>query len=133
MTEGLAGPVGRRRILVVDDSADTSRVLSRVIGMLGHEVRTATNGTEAVGAASVFLPDVVLMDVGLPGIDGYEAARRIRDRPWGAGITLIALTAYGRGIDGGRFNEAGFDHHLDRPVGLDARIGLIGRPLPPRS
>jgi CheY-like chemotaxis protein len=119
------------RILVVGDGVDSARVLSRFMAMLGHEVRTSRDGIEAVEAASEFRPDVVLMDIGLPGLDGYEAARRIRDQPWGTGVTLVALTAFGQGIEERRFHEAGFDDHLTKPVDVDALVRLIGRSPPP--
>jgi CheY-like chemotaxis protein len=69
----------------------------------------------------------------LLGQDGYEVARRIRDRPWGKGVVLIALTGAGGEIDEQRFHEAGFDHHLPKPIDVDALVGLIGRPLPAES
>ena len=119
--------VRRLRILIVDDRLECARTLGRVVTMLGHDARTARDGVEGVEAASEFRPDVVLMDIGLPGMDGYEAARHLRDQPWGEGITLVALTAFGRGIDGRRFEEAGFDHHLAKPVDVDALVTLVGR------
>jgi CheY-like chemotaxis protein len=99
----------------VDDSAETSRSLSRLLTLLGYDARTVDDGPEAVEAASEFRPDVVLMDIDLPGMDGYEATRRLRDQSWGTGVFLIALTAFEREIDGRRFREAGFDHHLAKP------------------
>src|SRR4051812_20126419 len=79
----------RSRILVVDDSTEMSRLLSRLLTLLGHDVRTAHDGVEGVESASEFRPDVVLMDIGLPGLDGYDGARRIRGQAWSEGITLV--------------------------------------------
>ena len=83
--------------------------------------------------ASDFRPDVVLMDIGLPGMDGYEVARHLRDQPWGQGVSLVALTAFGEEIDGREFHEAGFDHHLTKPVDFEALVTLIGRVPPPQA
>jgi CheY-like chemotaxis protein len=99
--------------------------------MLGYEVRMASDGYEAVKAAEEFRPDVIPMDIGLPGLDGYEAAARISDRPWGTGVTLIAMTANGEEIDERRYHEAGFDHHLAKPIDPSLLIELIGTPLRP--
>lgn len=121
----------RLRILIVDDCGHCSTTLDRVIKMLGHEARPAPNGAVAVDVGTEFRPDVVLVDIGLPETDGYEVARRIRDQPWGTDVMLVALTAFGQGIDERRFHEAGFDHLFAKPVDADALIKLIGRPLPP--
>jgi CheY-like chemotaxis protein len=128
---GMDAPACKRRILIVDDCGHCSTTLGRVVTLLGHEVRTSRDGVEGVEAASEFRPQVVLVDLGLPGLDGYEVARSIRGRPWGTGVTMIALTAFGQGIDEPRFQEAGFDHHLAKPVDFEALVRLIGRSLPP--
>jgi CheY-like chemotaxis protein len=83
-----------------------------------------------VGVGDEFLPDVVILHVRPPGQDGYEVARRIRDRAWGKGIVLIALTGAGGQINEQRFQEAGFDHHLPKPIDVEALIGLIGPSQP---
>jgi PAS domain S-box-containing protein len=105
-----------RRILVVDDNRDAADSLGMLLGMLGHEVHTAHDGLEAVEAVDGFRPDVVLMDIGLPKLNGYEAARRIREQQGGAGLVLIALTGWGQDEDRRRSREAGFDHHITKPV-----------------
>lgn len=125
--------VRRLRILIVDDRLECAIALGRVVTRLGHDARTAHDGTGGVAMASDFRPDVVLMDIGLPGMDGYEAARHLRDQPWGQGITLVALTAFGEEIDGREFHEAGFDHHLTKPVDFKALVTLIGRVPPPQA
>jgi PAS domain S-box-containing protein len=106
-----------RRILVVDDNQDSAESLALLLEIHGHEVRTAFAGLDALETASTFRPDVVLLDIGLPGMDGYEVARRLRaDDHRGL---LVALTGYGRDDDRQRSLEAGFDHHLVKPVDLD--------------
>jgi CheY-like chemotaxis protein len=124
--ENLSG-VRRLRILIVDDRRECARTLGRVVTRLGHDARTAHDGTGGVAVASDFRPDVVLMDIGLPGMDGYGAARHLRDQPRSQGITLVALTAFGGEIDGREFHDAGFDHHLTKPVDFEALVTLIGR------
>ncbi|NNJ26508.1 PAS domain S-box protein [Alienimonas chondri] len=109
--------VGRTyRVLVVDDNRAAARMLGMVVKMLGHEVRTAHDGLEAVSAAAEFRPALVLMDLGMPNLNGYEAARRIRDEPWGRDIVLAALTGWGQREDRRRTAEAGFDRHLVKPA-----------------
>jgi CheY-like chemotaxis protein len=110
-------PDGRnRRILVVDDGRDAADSLARMLRMMGHETHTAYDGLEAVQAAGRFRPDVVLLDIGLPRLNGYEAARQIRHQPGGRSVTLIALTGWGQDEDKRRSREAGFDHHMTKPV-----------------
>jgi len=111
-----AGPV--RRMLVVDDNRDSAGSMAMMLRLLGHEVVTAHDGLEAVETAEAFRPDVVLMDVGMPRLNGYEATRRIRERPWGAAVTVIALTGWGQDGDRARSKEAGCDGHLVKPVSL---------------
>jgi PAS domain S-box-containing protein len=111
-----ATPPGRRRILVVDDNADSADSLGRLLGLLGHEARTAYDGESGVAAAGAFRPDVVLMDIGMPRLNGYDAARRIREQPWGKGVVLVALTGWGQEADRRRSQEVGFDAHLVKPV-----------------
>ncbi|QDT15017.1 PAS domain S-box protein [Alienimonas californiensis] len=105
-----------RRVLVVDDNKAAARMLGRVLGMLGHEVHLAHDGVEAIEAAGAVRPDLALMDLGMPNLNGYEAARRIRDEPWGAEMVLVALTGWGQEEDRRRTREAGFDRHLVKPV-----------------
>jgi PAS domain S-box-containing protein len=104
------------RILVVDDNRDAADSLGMVLRMMGHEVEIAHDGLEAVGAATSFRPDVALLDIGLPKLDGYEVASRIRKQHPAGGIVLVALTGWGQEEDRQRAREAGFDHHLTKPV-----------------
>lgn len=107
---------GKRRILIVDDNKDAAGMLAMVVKMMGHEIRTAYDGCEAVEVAEVYLPDLVLMDIGMPRLNGYDAARRIREQKWGQGMVLVALTGWGQEEDRRRTKEAGFDHHCVKPI-----------------
>ncbi|HLW65486.1 MAG TPA: PAS domain S-box protein [Gemmataceae bacterium] len=115
----------RFRILLVDDNRDTANTMAKLLRFLGHEIQAAYDGEEAVAAAKSFQPDVVLMDIGLPKLNGYEAARRIRAEPWGQEMTLIALTGWGQDEDRRRSQEAGFDHHLVKPIRMAAIEKLL--------
>jgi signal transduction histidine kinase/ActR/RegA family two-component response regulator len=114
-----------RRILVVDDNKDAADSLAMLLRMLGNEVHTAYDGVDAVGAASGFRPDVVLMDIGLPRLNGYDAARRIRDLREHRPQVLVALTGWGQEEDRRRSVEAGFDYHMIKPVELDELQRLL--------
>lgn len=104
------------KVLVVDDNFDAATSLSMLVELLGHEVRTAYDGTEALDLASQFCPDVVLLDLGMPRMDGYEACRRLRAQPWGADIAVVAVTGWGQERDRRETQLAGFDQHLVKPV-----------------
>jgi CheY-like chemotaxis protein len=98
-----------------------------VLELLGHRVRTVYDGVGAMEAARADVPDVMLVDIGLPGMDGYEVARRVRRDPDLREIVLVALTGYGREEDKQQAMAAGFDHHLTKPVGLYALQRLVGQ------
>lgn len=115
-TGGPAASAGARRVLLVDDHNDSRRMLGMMLSLSGHEVIEAGTGGDAVRMAINERPDVAIVDIGLPGIDGYEVARRIRANPGTMGITLIALTGYGYEEDLRCAIEAGFDVHLVKPV-----------------
>jgi CheY-like chemotaxis protein len=108
----------RRRILVADDNPDCVEMLALLLTKLGHEVETAADGITAIEVADAFRPDVVLLDIGMPRLDGYGAARWIREQPWGADVLIIAQTGWGQPDDRRRAFEAGFDDHLTKPVDL---------------
>ncbi|WP_437933700.1 hybrid sensor histidine kinase/response regulator [Sorangium sp. So ce341] len=110
------GPASPRRILVVEDNPDVAESLVMLLQALGHDVAMARSGPEALEAAPAFLPDVVLLDIGLPGMDGYEVARQLRRRPELERALLVALSGYGQDEDRRRSRAAGFDHHLVKPV-----------------
>jgi CheY-like chemotaxis protein len=116
---------GARRILVVDDNVDTARGMSRLLSRLGQQVHTAHDGPSAIEAARAFHPEFVLLDIGLPGMDGYQVARRMREAG-GADAVIIAVSGYGREEDRRMSKEAGIDHHLVKPVDLEALAALIG-------
>ncbi len=116
-----------RRILVVDDNADSARGLARLLKLLGHDVRTAHDGPEALEAAESQHPEYVLLDIGLPGMDGYELARRLREGRLGAVATLIAVSGYGQEEDRRRSRAAGIDHHLVKPVDHKELLSLLAR------
>jgi signal transduction histidine kinase/ActR/RegA family two-component response regulator len=105
-----------RRILVADDNRDAAESLALQLELAGHLVRTVHDGVEALSVAETFLPEIVLLDLGMPKMDGYETARRMRLSPWGKGAALIALTGWGQGQDRQRTAEVGFDVHLVKPV-----------------
>ncbi len=118
-----------RRVLVVDDNADAADSLGQLIELLGHEARTAYDGEAGVAAAAAFRPDLILMDIGMPKLNGYDAARRIRAEGWGKDTVLVALTGWGQEGDRQRSADAGFDHHLVKPVESAALMKLLaGRP-----
>lgn len=113
-----AVPPRRRRILMVDDNQEAVNSLARLLRMLGHEVHTAYDGLQGVDKAAKVKPDIVLLDIGMPGLNGFDTARKIREHPWSADMTLIALTGFDQEDYRRRSTEAGFDHHLVKPVGL---------------
>jgi CheY-like chemotaxis protein len=107
-------------VLVVDDNEDAAAMLGELLEALGHEVRTAGDGPEALAAVAVRAPDVVVLDIGLPGMSGYEVAAKMRLDPALAKVVLVALTGYGQESDRQRTRDAGFDHHLVKPADFAA-------------
>ena len=120
-------PSSARRILIVDDNGDAAKSLALLLEVHGHDVRTAPDGPAALKEAEAFQPEIVFLDIGLPGMDGYEAARRLREMPGLEDASLFALTGYGQDDDRRRSQEAGCDGHLVKPVGLDLLLPLIAR------
>lgn len=120
-----ASAVSLLNILVVDDNRDSAESLDVLLRIMGNAVRTAHDGLEAVQVAAEFRPDVVLLDIGLPEIDGYEVARRIRQQQWGKRMILIAATGWGQETDRQRTKEAGFDYHLVKPLDHAALLNLL--------
>jgi CheY-like chemotaxis protein len=111
-----ARPLRRHLILVVDDNEDAASSLAMMLKIMGNEVRTAHDGEEGIAAAAAFRPDMIILDIGMPRLNGFDACRRIREQPWGRGIFIVALTGWGQEDDKRRSHEAGFDHHLVKPV-----------------
>jgi CheY-like chemotaxis protein len=107
---------GRKRILIVDDNVDSAESLTLLLDLTGNETRTAYDGLQALEEAASFRPNVILLDIGLPELNGYDVARKIREQPWGETMILVALTGWGQDEDHRRSKEAGFNHHLTKPV-----------------
>lgn len=117
----------KHRILIADDNIDAARSLALLLGLDGHDVRTAEDGRAAVEAAREFRPRVILMDIGMPNMDGLEATRRIRAEPWGKEIKIVALTGWGQDVDRQRSSEAGADGHLIKPVDNATLMDLLAK------
>jgi two-component system CheB/CheR fusion protein len=120
-------PIGRHRVLVVEDNVYAAKSFATLLRLDGHEVQVAHDGIEALGMAEAFRPDVILLDIGLPGIDGYEVARRLRAQTKFNDTQIIAMTGYGQPEDRRRSREAGIDHHLVKPVKIDFVRALLAR------
>jgi PAS domain S-box-containing protein len=126
---GAASSVGRR-ILVADDNEDSARMFATALRMLGHEVRMTHDGKATLEAADSFVPEMAILDIGMPKMNGYDVARELRAR-FGDRIALVAITGWGKEEDKRRALEAGFNHHLTKPVALDAVERLLAGALPP--
>lgn len=119
-TELSPKPPDHRRILVVDDNVDAMAMLARLLEMLGHSVRMASDGAQAIESAREWRPEFIFMDIGMPVLDGHEAARRLRRESWGKEIVLVATTGWAQEQDRAASRESGFDHHLVKPINLSA-------------
>jgi CheY-like chemotaxis protein len=119
----MTGPI--RRVLIVDDNEDSATSMAMLLQIYGHETRVAGDGPSALAIAGEFQPNAVLLDIGLPGMDGYEVARRLRELPTMHAAVLIALTGYGGAEHRQLALDAGFNHHLVKPVDPDEVAGLI--------
>jgi DNA-binding response OmpR family regulator len=106
----------RFKILVVDDNHDSALSMAMMLQIMGHDTRTAHDGESAVSTAEAFLPEVVLLDIGLPKLNGYEVAQRIREKAWGESMYLIAVTGWGQDEDRQRSSEVGLNLHMVKPV-----------------
>ena len=113
------------RILVVDDNPDSALSMAMMLSMMGHETRTAHDGEAAVATAEAFRPQVVLLDIGLPKLNGYEVAQRIRKEAWGASMFLVAITGWGQDEDRRRSEDVGMNLHLVKPVEPSALDRLL--------
>jgi CheY-like chemotaxis protein len=118
----------RRRILIVDDSEDSAESLAMLLRFGGHETHKAHDGVAAIEAAERLRPDAVLLDIGLPKLNGYDVCSHIRNEPWGKDLLLVALTGWGQEEDRDRSRRAGFDAHLVKPVDFDALLKLVASP-----
>lgn len=119
----------RARILVADDNRDAAQSLAFMLEIDGHDVRVAHDGLEALEIGESFRPQVMLLDIGMPRLDGYATARELRGRPWGGSVSLVALTGWGQEEDRRRAEEAGFDRHLVKPVDPKILSALIVQAL----
>jgi len=113
-------PKPRLKILVVDDNPDAALSMAMMLSMMGHDTRTAHDGEAAVTTAEEFRPQVVLLDIGLPKLNGYEVAQRIRGQEWGATMFLVAITGWGQDEDRRRSEDVGMNLHMVKPVEPDA-------------
>ncbi|WP_437297797.1 ATP-binding protein [Sorangium sp. So ce426] len=127
-TQATPSLVDRRRILLVDDNLDAVELLAESLGAMGYTTRVASDGPSALRIAEEFAPDVALLDIGLPVMDGYELARRLREQPAGERVRLIALTGYGQEADLRRSEGAGFETHLVKPIQIDRLTSLLEEP-----
>ena len=121
---------------MVDDSPDAADTCATVLEVSGHEVQTAYSGRRALELARTFRPHALLLDIGLPDVNGYELARTIRAAPWAEGMVLIAVTGWGQDEDRRRALEAGFDHHLTKPIAaatLESLLQSLDRSQPDRK
>jgi len=114
-----------RRVLIVDDSVDAAESLAMLLAFEGHEIHKAHDGADAVRTAERLRPDIVLMDIGLPILNGYEACRRIRSQTWGETIIMVAITGWGQEEDREQSEAAGFDLHLVKPMDYDELLRIV--------
>jgi CheY-like chemotaxis protein len=115
----------QRRILIADDNRDSAETLAALLRMEGHEVTSVHDGPVALSIFAELKPDVALLDIGMPGLTGYEVARKMRQSTQRASLTLIAITGWGQDIDKERAFAAGFDHHLTKPVDPQRLVELL--------
>ena len=125
--EQSVAPERRLRILVADDNRDAAQTLAMLLRLDGHDVRAVHDGAEALAIGDAFRPQLLLLDIGMPVLDGYEAARQVRERPWGKAAHLVALTGWGQESDRLKAMEAGFQYHLVKPTEPDALRAVIDR------
>jgi signal transduction histidine kinase/ActR/RegA family two-component response regulator len=116
-----------RRVLIVEDKHDAAEALAMYLSLLGHQVRVAHDGVEALEASAAFLPDIILLDIGLPRMDGFEVAQAIRGQPWGADVLLVAVSGWGQADDKRRAVQAGFDQHLTKPIDPQAVAEILSQ------
>ena len=122
-----AAPAGRSRVLIVEDNPDAAEMLDVAVSHLGHETRQAHDGASAITVATQFVPDVILLDIGLPIVNGYAVARALRARPEFAHVHLAAITGWGQDEDRRKAREAGCDSHFTKPLSPEAMEDLLAR------
>jgi CheY-like chemotaxis protein len=119
----------RRTVLVADDNKDAADTLAILLGMDGYETSVAHSGLEALQSARERRPDAIILDIGMPDVNGYEVARRIRLEEWGRDVLLLAITGWGHSDDIARAKAAGFNEHLTKPVEAEHIVQLLGKYL----
>ncbi|WP_411280966.1 PAS domain S-box protein [Gemmatimonas sp.] len=124
-SKGLIAEQSSLRILIVDDNRDSANSLSMMLRLVGNDTRTAYDGQAGVALAGAFRPDVILLDIGLPKVNGYEVCRSIREQSWGKGVLLIAVTGWGQDEDIRRAREAGFDRHMVKPANIQSLTTIL--------
>lgn len=120
---GSSASAAAKRVLIVDDNRDAALSLSMLLRLSGNHTQTAHDGLEAIERAAEFRPDVVLLDIGLPKLDGHEVCRRLRQQPWGKNLLLVALSGWAEDLQNSP--DVGFDHHLVKPVSHSTLVGLL--------
>jgi CheY-like chemotaxis protein len=115
----------QRRVLIVDDNIDSADSLAMLLEITGNQTYLAHDGLEAIESIEKYRPEVVLLDIGLPELDGHEVCRRVREQPWGKDIRIIALTGWGQDDDRRKSEEAGFNGHLVKPVDYEKLLALL--------
>jgi CheY-like chemotaxis protein len=120
-------PEGSRRILVAEDSKATAESMAKLLELLGHEVLVASDGPKAIAAALTWRPEFILLDIGLPAVDGYAVAAHLRQEEACRNTIIIAVTGYGQADDRRRSHDAGIDHHLLKPVSSDVLLPLLSQ------
>ena len=123
--EKVLPPLPRRRILIVDDNQDAASSLAILLKMVGHETRVAHDGPSALGIVDEYKPEVILLDIGMPKMSGYEVCRRIREQADGDGMLIVAVTGWGQEEDRRKSEEAQFDGHMVKPVDPQALMKLL--------
>ena len=126
-------PAHAFRILIVDDNVDSADSLAMMLQLMGNDTRTVYDGLAAIETSKTFAPHAVLLDLGMPKMNGYDACRRIREHPWGKNMVVIALTGWGQNEDRHRTHEAGFDHHLVKPVAPETLLKDLARLVTERN
>jgi CheY-like chemotaxis protein len=121
-----ANSMASRRILIADDNRDSAETMGMLLNLSGHEIHLAHTGAEALEVARRVRPDIGIFDIGMPDMNGYDVAERIRHEVWGKDMVLIAVTGWGQDSDKRRALAAGFDHHLTKPVDPDKLETLFG-------
>jgi CheY-like chemotaxis protein len=116
-----------RRVMIVDDNIDSAESLSMLLEITGNKTLVAHDGIEALEGVEKYRPEVILLDIGLPKLDGHEVCRRVRELPWAKDIVIIALTGWGQEDDRRKSEEAGFNGHLVKPVDYDRLLELLGK------